>query len=319
VELGRCSSAFGLAAELTLKPGDKPQGLGDCLLCGNWNKRLGCAVATCRELENNKRYSGLKLLVEQAIVWTGAGRFDMGLGILDDFVKLNPEEPEAYRELARIYERPDYFGKDKRRAIVLYRRFLDLACGAGTYSVMDLTRAEERIAVLMAAPPETKSSILAPGAGVASQCFYRSRITCFSYAVLTADRLIVMRAGEVDPETGIHSSEMAGAMGKATTIFRRLKSEQAKKDEQAVVKKELQRLSDLLLEDLPKDAACVANVPLDQLTDVSMSVDTAVNIRCITMKTPQQTHQLLFTESAVFKAEQSHELIKRKLKMAAPA
>ncbi|HYG75828.1 MAG TPA: protein kinase [Planctomycetota bacterium] len=316
VELGRCNQAYGLAAELTLKPGEKPQGLGDCLLCGNWNKRVGCAVAAARELENGKRYTGLKLLVEQSILYAGAGRFDKAIALLEDFVKSNPDTPEAYRELARLYERPEYPGKDRRRAIVLYRRFVELARTAGNYANVDISRAEERITALMNAPAESKSSVLAPGAGVASQCFYRGCVTCFSYTILTGDRMVVTRAGEVDPETGIHSSEMAGAMGRATTIFRRLKSEHAKKEEQARVKKELQRLSDIPLEDLPKDGTCVAHILLNQVTDVSMSIDTAVNVRCLSLKAAQQTHQLLFTEGAAFKAEQCHELLKRKLKAA---
>ena len=318
VDLGRCNHAEGLAHELSPLPGEKAHGLGDCLLCANWNKRVGCAVASCRELESNNRYKGLKLLVEQAIIWTGAGRFDKAIALMEEFIKNSPDEPEAYRELARIYEHPEYRGKEKRRAIVLYRRFLDLARASGTFQPMDITRAEERVGVLMNMPSESKSSILMPGTGVAFQCFYRGKITCFGYGLLTAERLVIARAGEVDPESGIHSSDMGGAMGRATTIFRRLKSEQAKKDEQSNVKRELTRLSEVPVEDLPKEPSCVANIPCEQMMGVEMSIDTAVNIRCVSIKTSPMSQQLLFTEGGAFKAEQCHELLKRRIKAQAP-
>jgi hypothetical protein len=111
---------------------------------------------------------------------------------------------------------------------------------------------------------------------------------------------------------------MGGAMGKATTIFRRLKSEQAKKDEQANVKKELSRLSEVPIEDLYKEPSCVANIPCEQMHGVEMSHDTAVNIRCVSIKTSPMSQQLLFTEGGAFKAEQCHELLKRRIKAQAP-
>ncbi|HEY3322228.1 MAG TPA: protein kinase [Planctomycetota bacterium] len=315
---GQCSFAEGLAAELTSPPGEPPQGLGDCLLCSNWNKRLGCALAYCREVESGRRYKGLAAAVEQAIAWSGAQQFERAVAVLDDYIRRKPEDAEAYRELARIYEHPEYRARDKRRAIVLYERFIELAKENERFSNVDITRAQERAAALRLAPPEAKTSVLLPGSGVAFQCFYRGATACFGYGILNADVLCMARAGDVDPESGVTAAELGSAVGRASTLFRKFRSEQAKKEEFAVVKKELSRLSGLSLEQLQKDAACAVNVACDQMSGAEMSVDSAVGIRTLTVKTGQQAHLLFFTEAASFRAEQCHELLKRRLKAPPP-
>ena len=312
IENGRCALSEGLAADLPALP-PTASGLGDCLLCSNWNKRTGCAVAVCQEMERSNRYRGLKLLSEQALIWAGSGRFDRALGLLDTYIKNFPEEPEGYRELARLYDRPDYHGRDKRRMIVLYQRFAELARGKGTYTALEITRAEERAAALASAPPESKSSFIQPGVGIAFHSFYRSALVCFGFGMLTGEQLIFLRAGEVDPDSGIVAADMGGAVGRATTIFRRFKSEQAKKEEQATVKKELSRLSELSIDALQKEATRVLSLSFDQMTSVEMSFDSAVKIHCITIKVGTQSHQLLFTEHGAFKADQVYELTKRTL------
>jgi serine/threonine-protein kinase len=312
IDLGRCALAEGLAADLPALP-PTATGLGDCLLCSNWNKRTGCAVAVCQDMERSGRYKGLKLLSEQSLIWAGCGRFDRALDLLDTYIKNFPEDPEGYRELARLYDRPDYRGRDKRRMIVLYQRFAELAKAKGTYTPLEITRAEERAATLSAAPPESKSSLILPGEAIAFHCFYRSALVCFGYGLLTQEGLTFVRAGEVDPESGIVAADMGGAVGRATTIFRRFKSEQAKKEEQAVVKRELSRLSELSVEALQKEVTRVLTLTYEQMTSADMSVDTFVKIHCISIKVGTQSHQLLFTEGSGFKAEQVNELVKRKL------
>jgi len=320
LEQGRCLFVEGIAAQLPRtsagadfgKPNATPT-LGDCLLCSNWNKRLGCALAYSQELEVRSAYSGLKLVIEQIIGWIGAGRYDRAVLQLETHIKNNPNDSEAYRELARIYEKPEYKCNDKRRAIVLYQRFAELARKSGGVSNVEIQRAEERAKVLITMPAERKSSLILAGAGIAFHCFYRGPVVCFSYGVLMNDKLVVVRAGEVDPETGVLASDMGGAMNKASTLFRRFKSEQAKKDEQAGVKKELQRLSNLSLEDLQTDSAKVLFLFCEQMNSVDMSVDNAIGTRCITIKAQQQTHQLLFNEDAAFKADQCYEILRRVL------
>jgi serine/threonine protein kinase len=313
LDQGRCTFAEGLAHDVPVSSLAIPEGLGDCVLCSNWNKRTGCAVAFNQELESQNRYRGLKLYTEQAITWSGAGRFDKAIVLLDNYVKANPDDPEGYRELARIYDRPEYREKDKRRAIVLYARFAELAKQRGGFTQVEISRAEERMASLKAANHESRSSGLQSGVGIPFQCFYRGGIICFAYGVISQERILIARAGEMDPDSGIQASEMGGAVTKATSIFRRFMSESAKKEQQAQVKKELQRLAALPPETLVTDSAKVLALPMEQITGVAMSIDNAVNIRNVKINTPQQNHELLFTESGSFRADQCYALIRRKL------
>lgn len=312
IEGGPCVLSEGLASDLpALSTTDS--GLGDCLLCSNWNKRTGCAVAVCQDMERSNRYRGLKLLSEQALVWAGCGRFDRALNLLDTYIKNFPDDPEGYRELARLYDRPDYRGRDKRRMIVLYQRFAELAKAKGSFTPTEISRAEERAATLALSPPENKTSAFNTGDGIAFHCFYRSALVCFGYGMLTGQLLTFVRAGDVDPESNIVAADMGGAVGRATTLFRRFKSEQAKKSEHAAVKKELARLSDLSIEALQLEPARTTTLTYEQMSGVEMSFDTAVKIHCISIRVHGQSHQLLFTDPSAFKAEQVFELIKRKL------
>ena len=311
-ELGSCSFAEGLAATLKAPPGAPASGLGDCLLCSNWNKRTGCALAYSYDVAARNRYEGLRLLVEQAIAWTGAGRFDRAIGLLDDYVKNHPEDPEGIRELARIYDHPEYRGRDRRRAIVLYRRFAELARLRDTFSSPEITRAEERAKALLAAPSDSRSSVVTPGAGIAFQCFYRAALTCFCYGILTAEGLVIARAGDVDPESGLTAADLGGAFSRATSLFRRFKSEHAKKEEEAKARAELARLSSLALEDLGRDPACLLVLAAEKMTGTAMSRDESTQIRCVTINA-QETHQLLFTEAGAFRADQCYELLRRKV------
>lgn len=310
-ELGRCSFAEGLAAAIKPPPSPAQRGLGDCLLCANWNKRVGCALAYCYELEARKSPQGLKLLVEQALAWTGAGNVDRAVELLDIYVKNNPEDAEGYRELARIYDRPDYRGRDRRRAIVLYQRFAELAKAAGKFSNLEVSRALERASVLNAIQQE-KSACLAPGGAVAFQCFYHGVDDCFGYGVLTATQFLMARAGYIDPESGVSAAETGSVMLRATSIFRGFKSDKAKKEEMERVRNELSRLSGLTLEELAKDPACMLVIPYEELKSCDASLDQVTESRSILVK-GQQTHQLVFSAASAFKADQSYELLRRKL------
>lgn len=310
-ELGRCNFAEGLAATIKPPPGPPLRGLGDCLLCANWNKRLGCALAYCFELEARKSCHGLKLLVEQALAWTGAGNFERAIGLLYGYVKNNPEDPDGYRELARIYDRPDYRGREKRRAIVLYQRFVDLALAAGKFTRFEVSRAQERATALSSMPQE-KSAFIAPGTAVFFQCFYHGVDNCFCYGALSAGQLVLARAGYVDPETGVTAAETGSAMLRATSILRRFKSDKAKKNEMDRARNELSRLSGLTLDDLARDPACVLVVAYEELKGCETSVDQVSESRSILIK-GQATHQLVFPADLAFKADQCYELLWRKL------
>jgi serine/threonine protein kinase len=312
VEGGSCKYSEGLATNLNPVPPLDAEKLGDCLLCCNWNKRTGCALAMCQELEYVRRYKGLKLATEQSILWVGTQRFDRAIAVWEAYMKANPDDPEGYRELARVYDWPEYDGRDKRRAVVLLRRFAELARSGSKFSQVEIARAEERASSLLGTSLETKSSLISPSMGVAFHAFYRGAIVCFGYGVMTPELLVFARAGEVDPDTGIASSDMSGAYGRATTIFRRFKSENAKREEALNVRKELARLSSLGLEELANDPSRILVLPCDQMTGVDVTTDTAVNIRCLKIRS-QQPHELLFSEGNYFKADQCHELLRRRL------
>jgi len=312
VEGGSCKFAEGLATNLNPVPPMDAEKLGDCLLCSNWNKRTGCTLASCQELEAVRRYKGLKLATEQSILWVGALRFDRAIGVWDAYIKTNPDDPEGYRELARVYDWPEYTGKDKRRAVVLYRRFAELARGSSKFSQVEIARAEERAGSMMGTAMETKSSLISPSMGVAFHGFYRGAIVCFGYGVLTPERMIFARAGEIDPESGIVAADMGGAYGRATTIFRRFKSENAKREEQNNVRKELARLSSLGLDELVNDPSRILVLPCDQMQSVDVVTDTAINVRCVKIRSAP-SHDLLFPEATYFKADQVYELLRRRL------
>jgi len=307
-ELGSCGSAEGLVGALPAPPGETPSGLGDCLLCVNWNKNLGCALAYSHYLEVQKQYWGLPLLTRQANAWAGAGRFDMALALLSGHVRERPEDPEGYRELARIYDRPDYDGLDKRRAIVLYRRFAEQARKAGSFAGFEIARAEEHATALLNAPVEPKKSGIAAGAGVVFQCFYGGAAACFAYGVVTCDRLVLARAGEADPENGIYALEACGSKALSTTVSRFWR----KKAALSQVRQQLSRLTSLALEELARDQACMAVIGAGEVSRVNLTVDRPSSMRRLTVKAVK-AHELLFPETLAFAADQCHEALRRQI------
>ena len=149
---------------------------------------MGCALAYTQELECLRTFRGLRLCTEQAIAWSGAGRYDKAIALLDGYLKSNPEDPEGYRELARLYDRPDYREKDKRRAIVLYARFVELAKQKGGFSSLDINRAEERLSALQLATPDPRRTTSRAELGIPFQAFYRGVSLCFGYGTMTKEQ-----------------------------------------------------------------------------------------------------------------------------------
>jgi len=308
-ELGGCSSAEGLVEVLRAPLGETPGGLGDCLLCVNWNKSLGCALAFSHSLAVQKQYGGLPLITRQANAWAGAGRFDMAIALLSDYVREHPDEPEGFRELARVYDRPDYDGPDKRRAIVLYQRFVELARNVGTFSKFELARAEEHTNALMNAPAEPKKPGIAAGTGVVFQCFYRGAAACFVYGVVTGERLILARVGDADPESGVYALEVCGTRALRTTVYKLLR----KKAALAQARRELSRLARLTPEDLAQDAACLVALRPETMSQGSLAMQRQTKLRCLTIAAAGKVHELLFPETSAFSADQCHEALRRQI------
>jgi len=307
-ELGSCSSAEGLVETLPAPPGEKPSGLGDCLLCLNWNKNLGCALAFSHYLEVQEQHWGLPLATRQANAWAGAGRFDVAIGLLSAFVREHPEDPEGFRELARIYDRPDYDGPDKRRAIVLYRRFAELARTVGSFAEFEIRRAEEHAQALLSAPVEPRKAVIPAAAGVVFQCFYRGAAVCFVHGVIACDRLILARAGEADPASGTYAQDVCGPRALSTAVHKLLRQKTAL----ALARQHLSRLARLGLEDLAKDRACIAVIGAGEMRQVRLTTDRPSSMYCLTVLAAK-THELLFPEASTFTADQCHEALRRQI------
>ena len=313
-ELAHCESAEGLAADLRTSDDKTSSGLADCLLCRNWNKRLGCALAYCQDLVKQERYKGVSLASEQAIAWSGAGRFDRAIEILENYLKANPDEPEAYREMARLYEHPEYRGGDRRRAVVLYQRFADLAYGTGKYPAHELMRAEERIRVLMSTA-DTRAPMSAPPDGIAFNCFLEADDSWFCYGILSPELLCLARAGRIDPDTGETAPESGGTLRRASRFLRRITTRQLQKDNPPTVRKELSRLASLTLQELPGDPACVGHFEVNEISKLEWTNETQKPVKTLRLVIASRRVEMIFPQSYSFKADQVHELLRRSLQL----
>ena len=315
----RCECGEGLAQKLPPAPpgspggGSSEGGLRDCLLCPNWNRRIGCAAAFCEEMLVKGRFSGLKLLNEQAVAWMGAGRFDKAIALLNDFVEDNPANGDGYRELARIYVRPDYRGRDKRRGIILYSRFVELAREEGGYSQIEISRAEARATAMKTMLAATGSMPI--GESLDFDSFYRGALECYAFCRADYDNLLVMRIGAVDPDTGLSEPDPnagVSAFRRAASIFTRSRTEQEKQEEQSAVRKELQRLRNLDSIILAHEPCVLYNVQLAGVIGMEFQIRPP-DLSIIKLKEKSVLHILVFTSNGTFEANQIREFLTRRL------
>ncbi|MCW8131056.1 MAG: protein kinase [Planctomycetota bacterium] len=314
---GHCKYAEGMAAE-SLPGGELQVGkLGDCLLCSNWNRRSGCAIATAQYIESTSRAKGVDLLEEVAAVWCVTGRFDKGIALLEEHIRSHPEDPDGYRALARIYERPDYSGKDKPRSLILYGRFVELASRQGGYSNIEVERAQARLTQLQAAaqrPPEPQREKAFSGTMLHTfPCFYRSNGTVFfGLGGVNRDSVVVARAGEVDPDTGVSASEMGNPfLLRATTLIRRIKSEKAKAEEREQVKKEIERISKTSVDMLLRESGKCHTIPLSEIQAIEYSKDESTDQRMVKLRMGRDMHELIFSAAADMEADRCALMIRR--------
>jgi tetratricopeptide (TPR) repeat protein len=312
-ELARCPFAEGLATELPLPPGQKAASLGDCLLCSNWNKRVGCAEAHCRELKTRKRLEGLELAVECALAWTGAGKFEKAIPILEEYIKDNPADCAGYRELARIYEHPEYKGRDRRRAIVLYQRFIQLARESGTVPDYDIIRIEDRIKSLLAQNGTTSGCYTAAPRLIVFQCFYIGRSNGYVFGALSPEQLVLVRAGSVDPASGMCADGLGSALRRITTLFRHFKSECSTREARKDTKTELERLAELSSDQLANQPNVTLVLPLEKVVSADMQFSRENDMNCLIINSAAEAHRCIFTQPWNSKAEQCHELLRRRV------
>ncbi|MEI6233853.1 MAG: protein kinase [Planctomycetota bacterium] len=311
----RCERAEGLAKILAPipTPEGKDRGLGDCLLCPNWNKRVGCAVAFNEELLVKGRYTGIKLLSEQAVVLMGAGRFDQAIELFNDFIADNPNNPYGYRELARIYDRPDYKGKDKRRGIILYLRYVELAREQNEGSKIEISRAEARANAMKALPASAGGSTI--GEALEFDCFYRGDQDCYVYARIDMLNLVAVKAGVVDPQTGVSEPDPnagVSAFRRAKSIFSRAKTEQEKQEDQSAVRKELTRLADLDTPALKKDPNIICLLSMDTLGSMEAQFRPP-DLSILKCTDKSGVHSFVFTGSNAFEGMQGKEFFRRRM------
>ena len=312
---GRCKYAEGLASEALPGANLKLGEWGDCLVCSLWSRRHGCSLAAVQHIERTSRAKGVDLLEEAAGVWCAAGRFDLATGAIEEHLKAHSEEPEGYRALAHIYERPDYPGKDRGRVIVLYQRFIELAPLSPRISPLEIQRARERLAAMQAgkagwAGDAVHQSGAFPGVLQSFRCFHRyGSQVYFAYGALSREQVVLAKAGEVCPDTGITAAEMSHSLLRATTIFRRMKSERAKTEEREAVKKEVERLSLTPPEALSKESGRAFSLAVKDIKAVEYKKDAEQHL--VKILSQGQLHELIFSAPTAAEAERCAVILKR--------
>jgi len=316
VKQGRCKYAEGLAAESL--PGQDLQvgALGDCLICSNWTRRAGCALATTQHIESTSRAKGVELLEEIAAVWCVSGRFDKAIALLEEDLKRHPNEPSGYRALARIYERPDYKGRDRARAVILYGRFLELAKNKENFSPLEHERIQGRLGQIQAsisaqskdAPPLDCFADLLQ----IFPCFYRTGGNVFfGQGGISRSHLIVARAGEVDPDSGVSASEMGNPFQRATTIIRRIKSDKAKAEEREKVKQELDKINKSSVSLLLQDPSRCSQLVLSEIRSIEIDKDKATQQHHVKLSATHGLHELIFSPASGPDAEKAALILRR--------
>src|SRR5205085_9083159 len=129
------------------------------------------------------------------------------------------------------------------------------------------------------------------------------------------------RAGNVDPQTGqLPGAKKTAPSTGATALLKRFIAETpksnpvAEREEQASVKKELARLSQLSFDNLVTDMTKVMLMSLSAISSFDFTAEPTTGLRCLVLKGHGQAHQLMFTEGFTYQAEQLNVFMQRYLK-----
>ncbi len=317
VSLGHCKYVEGLASEPL--PGSDVQvgNLGDCPICSNWSKRSGCVLARTQEIQVRSRAQGADRAEELAAAWCAAGRFDRGITLMEDYIEAFPEDPGGYFALAQIYQRPDYTGTDRNRAIIMYGRFIELSDKHGGYTELEIKRARERMDALKRAGT---SGALRPAVEIDEKeprlasfnCFYRGdRHVFFGIAVVTRKGLTLAEAGEVDPDTGVSAADIGSPLQRATRIFRKMKSGKARSAERDAIIKQLKRLDHLSAAHLRAEDNNSIFLPIEKFQKISLDEKAENGYRILRIYAASQNHDLLFSTKDEIEAPRCALFLKR--------
>ncbi|GMV79668.1 MAG: hypothetical protein AMXMBFR7_08520 [Planctomycetota bacterium] len=311
--LGPCEYAEGLASENLPGKNLRVGSLGDCLTCGNWTSRTGCAIATTEQIKRISRKEGVPLFEELGAVWCAAGRFDLAIEPLNDYLKSHPIDASGFRALARIYERPDYHGPDKARVVVLYQRCVELAEEHGGLGALELKLVKDRLTALQ----EGRAKLGEAGRSTGEvlhhfRCFYRaSAVIYFAFGAMSRDRMVLARAGEVDPDTGISVDDMSNPLSRVTSIFRRLRGEKSRTEERELVRQAILELENTPFDALPKKSDQSLSMGYETVRLVDLSEDKASGNRTVKMHTTGGEHELVFPAQSWVDAERCAAIVKR--------
>ncbi|MBI3829713.1 MAG: tetratricopeptide repeat protein [Planctomycetes bacterium] len=289
----------------------KAKAIGNCQLCSNWNPRVGCVLGSNLALSESRcNQSPMQFVTEQAHAWVEIGRFDRAISRLETYLKAHSDSPDAYLALAKVYDHPGYHGKDKRRAIVLYGRYMELR-GKNAQYHPEFKRAAVRVQVLSRqAVPSSAAAEEAPPLATFN-CFHRSGgLTHFYACALTYDVLVMAYVGDADPDSGISSLEVGETFEKATFLWRKLMGEKDLKQEIALTAKEIEHVSGLNPVAMAKDHRSNLWIHLNSVKKTAVEDDAKRGIRRVTIWSGTSAYELLFPMAQANRADHVTALVR---------
>jgi hypothetical protein len=300
-----CPCAEGLAVEESTQ--------SNCQVCANWNPRLGCVLGHNRSLDQElSRLKPIEVAKKQALAWMDIGRLSRAIYRIERLLKDHPDDAEAYLELAKLFDLPSYQGTDKRRAIALYQRFVELR-GAEGKNDPEVLEAQRRIPTLLRLPLPLPRRAEDDGGPVLATftCFYRfGSLTHLAFGILTPYRLILARVGDTDPESGRSAVEMGERSKSSTRFLRWMAGDEAREREVRQTRHELERVSLLPPDAVARESR--ANVVLDYEGIGAVGLeqeDWRQACRVIVCVGPLQ-HDLVFPDTRRYQAEHCEALLK---------
>jgi hypothetical protein len=296
----KCSCAEGLAAVV-----QRPAGTV-CRICTNWTPHLGCVLGHNRALEKDPGpRTPLDVAIAQAHGWVEVRNFGRAVGRMERYLRNHADDAAAHLALAKLYDHTLYQGPDQRRAVEHYRRFLDLR--RGTDDEAEEAQARRRIPILQRLPPSTRKEEETLAAFV---CFFRfGMVTRVAYGLITAERLILARVGDADPESGRTAAQMGRPNERNTRLLRCLAEDDPLEHEMTLTKRELDRLALLPPRALANEHCTNVTFVYAQCHEVRLEADPLRNAVVVRFETDHESRELVFPIERKRQAEQCAALL----------